>query len=357
MSPAADTAWGVATGDYDNDGDPDLYVTNFGRDILYRNDGDGTFSDATADVGLSGAGWSTGAAFLDYDRDGRLDLFVARYLDWSFSKNVPCGPGLPERRSYCHPRRFAPVTHLLFHNVGNGKFENVSGPTAISKHPGKGLGVAVGDYDGDGWVDIFVANDSYPQQLFRNLEGTRFEEAGVAAGIAYDADGREFAGMGIAFADYDNDTQPDLFVNALARQSYWLFRNQAGSFSSVTAKSGLGGITDLHSGWGTGLVDFDNDGWRDLFVAQGHVMDDIELSDPSGTVCAKRTPPGAMASAIVSVSTVAPSCMIGISIGSPIGSRRFTWKVAGPPETFTAWKSVKNCWPPSSSALATCGSI
>ena len=272
---------GVATGDYDNDGDPDLYVTNFGRDILYRNDGDGTFSDATADVGLSGAGWSTGAAFLDYDRDGRLDLFVARYLDWSFSKNIPCGPGLPERRSYCHPRRFAPVTHLLFHNIGNGKFENVSGPTAISKHPGKGLGVAVGDYDGDNWVDIFVANDSYPQQLFRNVEGKRFEEVGVAAGIAYDADGREFAGMGIVFADYDNDAQPDLFVNALARQSYWLFRNQDGSFSSLTAKSGLGVITDLHSGWGAGLVDFDNDGWRDLFVAQGHVMDDIALSDPS----------------------------------------------------------------------------
>jgi hypothetical protein len=272
---------GVATGDYDNDGEPDLYITNFGHDILYRNNGDGTFSDRTAPAGLSGTGWSTGAAFLDYDRDGRLDLFVAHYLDWDFAKNVPCGDGLPERPSFCHPRRFAPIEHLLFRNVGEGKFADISDSTGISAHAGKGLGVALGDYDGDGWVDIFVANDSYPQQLFRNVGGKRFAEVGVAAGVAHDADGREFAGMGIAFADYDNDMQPDLFVNALARQSYWLFRNQVGSFSSVTAKSGLGGITDLHSGWGAGLVDFDNDGWRDLFVAQGHVMDDIELSDPS----------------------------------------------------------------------------
>ena len=161
------------------------------------------------------------------------------------------------------------------------KFEDISKAAGISAHPGKGLGVALGDYDADGWVDIFVANDSLPQQLFRNVGGKRFDEVGVDAGMAYDADGRDFAGMGAAFEDYDNDGRPDLFVNALARQSYWLFRNRGGEFESTTKSSGLGALTDLHSGWGTGLVDFDNDGWRDLFVAQGHVMDDIEWSDPS----------------------------------------------------------------------------
>ena len=272
---------GAAVGDYDNDGDPDLYVTNFGRNILLENDGAGSFTDVTAEAGVGGRGWSSGAAFVDYDRDGHLDLFVARYLDWDFSRNIPCGNGLPDRRSYCHPRRFAPIEHLLFRNTGQGKFEDVSRTTGISAYPGKGLGVALGDYDRDGWVDIFVANDAYPQQLFRNLDGKRFEEVGVAAGVAYDADGRDFAGMGAAFADYDNDGQPDIFVNALARQSYWLFRNRGGEFRSATRSSGLSPLTDMHSGWGAGLVDFDNDGWRDLFVAQGHVMDDIEWSDPA----------------------------------------------------------------------------
>ena len=271
---------GVAVGDYDNDGDPDLYLTNYGRNLLYRNNGDGTFSDVTDHSGTGAGGWSSGSTFVDYDRDGRLDLFVARYLDWEFSNNIPCGEGLPEHRSYCHPRRFGPASHLLFWNRGEGKFEDVSHKTGIAAHPGKGLGVALTDYDGDGWIDTFVANDSYPQQLFRNVRGQRFEEAGIEAGVAYDADGRDFAGMGAAFGDYDNDGQPDLVVNALARQSYWLFRNGRGEFSSATRSSGLGRLTDMHSGWGMGLVDFDNDGWRDLFVAQGHVMDDIERTDP-----------------------------------------------------------------------------
>jgi len=272
---------GAAVGDYDHDGDPDLYVTNFGRNTLWQNEGDGSFTDATRRAGVAAGGWSASAAFLDYDRDGLLDLFVARYLDWDFAKSIPCGNGLPERRSYCHPRRFEPVEHRLYRNNDDGKFEDVSSDAGISAHAGKGLGVALGDYDADGWVDIFVANDSLPQQLFRNVGGKRFDEVGVDAGVAYDADGRDFAGMGAAFEDYDNDGRPDIFVNALARQSYWLFRNRGGEFESTTKSSGLGTLTDLHSGWGTGLVDFDNDCWRDLFVAQGHVMDDIEWSDPS----------------------------------------------------------------------------
>ena len=272
---------GVAVADYDRDGDPDVYVTNFGRNTLWRNEGDGSFADVTRHAGVGAGGWSAGAAFLDYDRDGLLDLFEARYLDWNFAQNMPCGDGLPERRSYCHPRSFGPVEHLLYRNLGGGTFEDISDATGISAHPGKGLGVALGDYDADGWVDVFVANDSFPQQLFRNVGGKRFEEVGVDAGVAYDADGREFAGMGAAFEDYNNDGRPDIFVNALARQGYWLFRNRGDEFESTAKSSRLTALTDLHSGWGTGLVDFDNDGWRDLFVAQGHVMDDIEWSDPA----------------------------------------------------------------------------
>lgn len=272
---------GVATGDYDGDGDIDLFVSNFGPDILFRNEGDGTFQDASADAGIGGPGWSAGAAFLDFDGDGWLDLFVATYLDWSFEKSRPCGDSLPTRRSYCHPRVFGPVQHTLYRNLGNGRFRDVSSETNISDHAGKGLGVAVTDYDGDGWTDVFVANDSYPQQLFRNMGGTGFAEVAIKAGAAYDAEGREYAGMGVVWSDFNRDTRPDLLVNALGRQGYWLYRNVDGSFEPVSDSSGISALSELRSGWGMGLADFDNDGWRDLFVTQGHVMDDIGDSDGS----------------------------------------------------------------------------
>lgn len=270
---------GVATGDYDGDGDIDLFVSNFGPDILFRNEGDGTFRDASAEAGIGGPGWSAGAAFLDFDGDGWLDLFVATYLDWTFSKSRPCGDSLPNRRSYCHPRLFDPVQHTLYRNLGNGRFQDVSSETNISDNTGKGLGVAVNDYDGDGWTDVFVANDSYPQQLFRNLGGSGFAELAIKAGAAYDAEGREYAGMGVVWSDFDRDTRPDLLVNALGRQGYWLYRNAEGTFEPVSERSGISALSELRSGWGMGLADFDNDGWRDLFVAQGHVMDDIGDSD------------------------------------------------------------------------------
>ena len=270
---------GVATGDYDGDGDIDLFVSNFGPDILFRNEGDGTFRDVTADAGIAGPGWSAGAAFLDFDGDGWLDLFVATYLDWTFGKSRPCGDSLPDRRSYCHPRLFDPVRHTLYRNLGNGRFLDVTSEANISDHPGKGLGVAVNDYDGDGWSDVFVANDSYPQQLFRNLRGTGFTDLAIKAGAAYDAEGQEYAGMGIVWSDFDRDTRPDLLVNALGRQGYWLYRNADGTFEPVSDSSGISALSELRSGWGMGLADFDNDGWRDLFVAQGHVMDDIGDSD------------------------------------------------------------------------------
>ena len=270
---------GVAVADYDADGDPDLFVSNFGPDALFRNEGDGSFREVSDDSGIEGPGWSTGAAFLDFNGDGWLDLFVSRYLEWSFEESRPCGESLPERRSYCHPRVFAPARHALYRNLGDGRFEDVSIATGISAHPGKGLGVAINDFDGDGWVDIFVANDSYPQQLFRNVRGMRFEEVAVRTGSAYDSEGQEFAGMGVVWDDFDRDLRPDLLVNALGRQGYWLYRNAGTRFDPVSDASGLAMLSELRSGWGMGLVDFDNDGWRDLIVGQGHVMDDIALSD------------------------------------------------------------------------------
>lgn len=271
---------GVAAADYDNDGFTDLYVTGVGRNTLYHNNGDGTFTDVTKAAGVEGSGWSAGAMFVDYDRDGQLDLFVSRYLTWDFSKDTFCGGIQPGYRAYCHPDQFPAATHLLFHNDGHGHFRDLSEESGIAKSPGKGLGVAFNDYDHDGWPDILVANDSVAQQLFHNLKNGKFEEVGLAAGIAYDEDGHAFSGMGAEFADFDNSGWPGIFVNALAKQKYALYRNNHGTFEYVSGRSGLGAASIAHSGWGARFVDYDNDGFKDLFVAQGHVMDNIELTQP-----------------------------------------------------------------------------
>ena len=268
---------GVAVGDYDNDGYPDLYVTNFGQNILYHNNGDGTFTDVTAKAGVGAGGWSSSALFIDYDRDGRLDLFVARYLDWDFSKNLPCGAPEKGERAYCHPDVFQSATYLLYHNNGDGTFSDVSVKSGIAKAPGRGLGSALNDYDGDGWPDILVANDAVAEQLFHNNHDGTFREVGLGTGLAYDEDGRAFSGMGVAFEDYDNDGWPDVFIDDLANQKYALFHNVKGTFQYVSGPSGVAGMTIGHSGWGTGLIDYDNDGWKDLFVAQSHVMDNVEF--------------------------------------------------------------------------------
>ena len=240
---------GVATGDYDNDGNMDLLVTNIDGVILYHNNGDGTFTDVTASAGLKTAsGWCTGACFVDYDRDGRLDLMVTRYVEWGFAANVYCGQHRPGYRAYCHPDQYKAVSHLLYHNEGGGKFTDVSRQSGIAAHPGKGLGISINDFDRDGWPDIFVANDSLPEQLFRNNHDGTFKEVGMEAGLAYNQDGGVFAGMGVDFSDYNNDGWPDVFVNALANQKYTLFRNNKGMFEDVTDQSGVGGITLLHSG-------------------------------------------------------------------------------------------------------------
>jgi hypothetical protein len=271
---------GVAAGDYDNDGDVDLYVTAYPANILYRNDGRARFTDVTRDAGVAGSGWSTSAAFVDLDHDGRLDLFVARYMEWSFGTNPWCGDRQQDVRAYCHPDLFKPIAPLVYRNEGDGRFSDVAASIGMGL-PAKALGVAIGDYDRDGLVDLFVANDGVPEFLFRNIGGGRFEERAMPAGAAVDEDGRPFAGMGVDFADYDNDGFPDLVVTALSNQMYALFRNAGdGSFTYATHRTGVGRVTMLNAGWGLRFADLDNDGWKDLIVAQGHVLDTIEKTSP-----------------------------------------------------------------------------
>src|ERR1700683_4919147 len=270
---------GVAAGDYDNDGFQDLFVAGYGRSTLYHNNGDGTFTDVTASAGVAGSGWATSAAWVDYDNDGRLDLVVARYMEWDFD-DIYCGHQEEGFRSFCHPDLFKPASVLLYHNDGNGKFSEVASTAGMDK-PGKGLGLAIEDYDHDGWTDILLANDSIPEFLFHNKGNGTFEEVGVASGVGLDGSGGTFAGMGVDFEDYNNDGWPDVVITDLANQKYALYKNAGdGSFDYTTLTTGLGGIRLLHSGWGVRFLDYDNDGWKDLFIAQSHVMDTIEISEP-----------------------------------------------------------------------------
>jgi hypothetical protein len=273
---------GVATGDYDNDGFQDLYVTNYEANTLYRNNRDGTFTDVTKQAGVAAGGWSASAGFFDYDNDGRLDLFVTRYVDWSFRHDRYCGEKKPGYRAYCHPDNFNGITNVLYRNNGDGTFTDVSQKAGIANPEGKGLGVSFADYDGDGFVDVYVANDSVASFLYRNKQNGTFEEVGLLAGVAFTEDGKTFAGMGVDFADYDNDSRPDLIVTDLSNERYRLFRqNNDRSFRDVTDTSGVGGATLPFSGWSTRFFDYDNDGWKDLFAAQGHVMDTIEKTSPN----------------------------------------------------------------------------
>ncbi len=263
---------GVATGDFDNDGWVDLYVTNYGANVLYRNTGKGSFENVTTAVTAVG-GWSASAGFFDYDNDGLLDLFVTRYLEWDIAHNILCGAPF---HAYCRPDKFPPVSNVLLHNEGGGRFRDVSGSSGIGKVKGKALGVAFHDYDHDGFADIFVANDGMEQHLFHNLKNGTFAEVALDLGVAFGDDGRPFAGMGVAFDDYDNDGKPDIAVTNLALEKYALFRNEGGTFRYASASSGLAGVSARSSGWGVKFVDFDNDGWKDLFVAQSHVLDNVE---------------------------------------------------------------------------------
>jgi hypothetical protein len=273
---------GVAVGDYDNDGFEDIYITGFGGNILYHNNGDGTFTDVSKKAGVGGGGWSASAGFFDYDNDGKLDLFVTRYIDWTVKTNRYCGENRPGYRAYCHPDNYDGVTNILYHNNGDGTFTDVSEKAGVANPRGKGLGVAFADYDGDGFTDIFVANDSVQCFLYHNNGNGTFSEVGLLAGVGYNEDGKTFAGMGTDFSDYDNDGLPDIVVTDLSNERYILFRNNGdGSFRDATNQSGLGSASLAFSGWSTRFFDYDNDGWKDLFVAQSHVMDTIEKTSPN----------------------------------------------------------------------------
>ena len=270
---------GVAIGDYDNDGNADLYVTSYGKNILYHNNGDGTFTDVTAKAGVAGGGWSVSAGFFDYDNDGRLDLFVTRYMDWDADHNKICGG---DWHTYCPPNAFPATTCLLYHNRGDGTFEDVTERSGLAAKKGRALGVAFADYDGDGFTDIFVANDGMQQYLFHNNGNGTFTECALESGVAFTADGKGMSGMGAVFQDYDNDGRPDVLVTVLPREIYSLYHNEgSGNFNYASLEAGLGALTSMSSGWGVGLEDFDNDGWKDLFVAQGHVLDNVQDIDAS----------------------------------------------------------------------------
>lgn len=271
---------GVAVGDYDNDGYEDLYVTGYGGNKLYHNNGDGTFTDVTDKAGVGGSGWSTSAAWVDLDGDGLLDLVVLRYLTWDFD-DIWCGEHKEGYRAYCHPDYFKPITPLVYHNDGNGHFTEVSEKIGVAK-PGKGLGIAIADYDRDGHIDLFVANDSMAEFLYHNKGDGTFEEVALISGVAVDGEGHTFAGMGVDFADYNNDGFPDLVITDLASQMYALYRNNGdGTFTYESYPSGLGRMTMTHSGWGVRFLDYDNDGCKDLLTAQGHDLDTIELTFPN----------------------------------------------------------------------------
>lgn len=274
---------GTAVGDFDNDGFEDLYVTSYGGNHLYRNRGDGTFQDVTEASGTGGDhspgnAWYTSAAWVDLDNDGKLDLVVLRYVHWDF-EDVWCGEHREGYRSYCHPDIFPPIRALVYRNNGNGTFTESAAAFGLDK-PGKGLGIALADFDGDAKIDLAIANDSMSQFLYRNKGGS-FEEQGLQAEIAVDSEGKTYAGMGIDFEDYDNDGKPDLVITNLAMQKYALYHNNGdGSFNYDTYTSGLASMTLLHSGWGIRFFDYDNDGRKDLLVAQGHDLDTIELNFP-----------------------------------------------------------------------------
>ena len=262
---------GTATGDYDNDGDVDLYVTNFGSNVLYRNNGNGTFTDVIRQAGVDDPRWSTSAAFVDYDQDGRLDLFVCNYVDFTVKGNKPCFAPTGEV-DYCSPSAYRPVTDRLFHNDGGGKFSDATQSSGIGMVSGPGLGVTCADFNGDGLVDIYVANDGAANLLWLNKEGGKFEEGGLMAGAAYAADGAPRAGMGVTAGDIDNDGDDDLLVTNLTKQGSTLFRNNGkGLFDDTTVDFNLAQPTFMSTGFGVAWLDYDNDGWLDLFAANGAV--------------------------------------------------------------------------------------
>jgi len=269
---------GAAAADYDNDGHVDLFVAGVGRNSLYHNRGDGTFQDVTEQAGIKSGAWSIAAAWFDYDNDGLLDLFVVNYVQWSATDDRFCGDASRQLRVYCHPRFFEGLPNTLYHNEGNGKFKDVSQESGIASYIGKGMSAAVADYDRDGLLDVFVANDKMQNFLFHNLGHGKFEEVALQMGAGLLDTGNPISGMGVEFRDYDNDGLPDIALDALAGETFPLIRNKgAGLFEDATYSSHMGTASRIYSGWGIGMFDFNNDGWKDLFTANSHVNDRVEL--------------------------------------------------------------------------------
>jgi hypothetical protein len=268
---------GCAIADYDNDGYPDILVTSYGRCMLYHNNGNGTFTDVTDKAGVAAPGWTTSAVWFDYDNDGKLDLFLCSFVQFSLANNVFCGDNKLGKRFYCIPRVFKPTPSLLFHNNGDGTFTEASAGTDIQRALGKGLGVVATDVNGDGLMDLFVANDTVQNFLFMNRGKGKWEEIALPAEVGFSVNGTPRSGMGVDAADVDGDGKQDLFVANVDQEMFSLYKNQGNeAFSDVAAFHGIAQATRLLSGWGLKLFDYDNDGLIDLFLANGHPDDMIE---------------------------------------------------------------------------------
>jgi hypothetical protein len=268
---------GVAVGDYDGDGFPDIYVTQYAQSILYHNNGNGTFTDVTASAGVSAPGWGTSAVWFDYDNDGKLDLFVCRFVDFDKAKNKWCGERSTGMRFYCIPSVYDAMPCWLFHNNGDGTFTDVSKKSGVANSLAKAWGVVAADINNDGLMDLFVANDTVPNFLFVNRGGGKFEEDGLLAGVGYSSYGRARSGMGVDAADYDQDGWVDLFVANVDQEMFSLYHNNKNeSFADVALPTGIGSTTRLLSGWGLKFFDYDNDGNLDLLLCNGHPDDTVD---------------------------------------------------------------------------------
>jgi hypothetical protein len=274
---------GVAAADYDNDGNVDLFIAGVNRNQLFHNNGDGTFTDVTTKAGLQGIHsklgktFSISAGWFDYDNDGLLDLIVINYIRWDINNEPECNVG--KIRAYCSPNSYQGEPNMLFHNNGDGTFTDVSESSGIGKLIGKGMGVAFADYDGDGFTDVFVSNDTFRNFLFHNNGNRTFSEIAIVGGVAYNENGKSIAGMGTDFRDFDNDGWPDIFVVGMIGDTFPLFRNTGKGFWDVTSTSGVARATASRTAWGAGIVDFDNDGFKDLFAACAAILDNSEEID------------------------------------------------------------------------------
>lgn len=269
---------GAAAGDFDNDGAVDLFVAGVNRNILYRNLGNGKFEDVTARSGIKSDEWSVAAGWFDFDNDGLLDLIVVNYGAWNAKSERFCGDASRNLRVYCHPKWYDPRPNQLYRNLGNGKFEDVSAKSGIAASLGRAMGVVFADYDQDGRMDVFVTNDKLPNFLFHNLGGGKFEEVGLLSGAAMLDHGKAISSMGAEFRDYDNDGKPDILMTALDGETFPVFHNDGGGlFHDATYSTRMGPQSIHHGGWGVGLVDLDNDGWKDLVTTNANVNDLVEM--------------------------------------------------------------------------------